>query len=185
MTHPVDILSDAKDLIDVIHMAGAYLSGDGRGAAIRTAAHEAGEKIKQAIDLLEAAEKPAKSGQVLGKAPVRTQAVPDLPARDRQRAHAYFEMESPVNDIHNSVLLMEMAAENTVFAPEGEIEKGLRARWSDMEGYRIMLLTEDEDKGLEYAMRHVGDMSRKLHAAYYAADESEKPAAFAANRRQS
>jgi hypothetical protein len=91
------------------------------------------------------------------------------PEFERQLANAFRELESIVCDVRNATSLMEIAAEDTVFTAEGWLEKEIRSRFNEgLKGYRIYVFTEDQSNGVDYALRHLGDLTRKLYRDYYA-----------------
>lgn len=91
------------------------------------------------------------------------------PEFERKLADAFRELESIVCDIRNATSLMEIAAEDTVFTAGGWLEKEIRSRFNEeLKGYRIYVFTEDRSNGVDYALRHLGDLARKLHQDYYA-----------------
>jgi hypothetical protein len=100
----------------------------------------------------------------------------DIPADhpfDRQLATAYRDLENTIGNIHDACLLMEVAAEETVFAGETEIEKWVRGKigGDGMPGYAITVSPKDDVDAICYALRHLGDLVRKLHDDYYAGFE--------------
>lgn len=47
------------------------------------------------------------------------------------------------------------------------MEELLKERMPGLAGYRLLVLTEDQNDALHYVLRHVGDLARALHRTYY------------------
>ena len=87
--------------------------------------------------------------------------------RDQEIANAYFDLESPIANLRRMSCLLELAAEDTIFRLENELEKDVRAKIS-LRSMRVIVLSEDQAEAVDYAIRHSGDLIRALYAQYYA-----------------
>ena len=81
-------------------------------------------------------------------------------------AKAYRDIENAVADMRLAVLTMEAVASDAIEPDRREMEKLLKERMPGLTGHRLLVLTEDQDDALRYALHHVGDLARTLHRTY-------------------
>lgn len=90
---------------------------------------------------------------------------PERQQRNAEMATAYFDLEAAIRDLRRMSALMEMAAEDTVFAVEGCLAKHIHEKVG-LDGYQIHVFTQDQADGLDYAIRHTYDLIQALHEKY-------------------
>ena len=86
---------------------------------------------------------------------------------DAEFARAYFDLDSAIHKLRQMSALMDVVAEDTVLRVEDQVAGRVHSQMG-LEGYHIHILTKDQNDGLDYAIRHLGDLIRSLHDAYYA-----------------
>ena len=92
---------------------------------------------------------------------------------------AYQGIENAVADMRLAVLTMETVASDALVPDSREMETLLKERMPGLTGHRLLVLTEDQDDALRYAMHHVGDLARTLHRTYYDGFEKARDAGTA------
>jgi hypothetical protein len=104
-----------------------------------------------------------------------THTTPSTSSRnDRELAVAYRNLEDAVAKLRSMAMLMEMAVGDTLGRPLGGAAEEIArvAPWSST--MRVLVLSEDQAEGLEYALDHIGTLARNLHRTYYAGYKSER-----------
>ncbi|MCC0809521.1 hypothetical protein FPV16_25535 [Methylobacterium sp. W2] len=94
---------------------------------------------------------------------------PTSSRNDRELAVAYRGLEDAVAGLKNMAMLMEMAVEGTLENPLGGAAEEIARLVPWTATMRVLVLSEDQADGLEYALGHIGTLIRDLHRTYNAA----------------
>jgi hypothetical protein len=92
-------------------------------------------------------------------------ATADRAASDAKLAKAYTALDSPIGDIKDMMLVLEILLEDTLpYKGHSDELFGGRPLGS---GHKRFLLTTDQLDALIYAKHHLGDLIRSLHDSYH------------------
>lgn len=80
---------------------------------------------------------------------------------------SYRDLECAVSDVTQAMKVLEVIAEATFDAPDPELAKHIRTA-SGLGSYDITVMTKDQADAFAYIKSHLGDVIRRLDAAYYA-----------------
>ena len=92
---------------------------------------------------------------------------------DAELARAFLDLEGAVSDLRHMTALMETAVDDTLGPRGGALHDLVAQRCGVTSEYRVLVLTTDQADGLEYALRHMGDLTRALYRSYHAGYETK------------
>lgn len=107
--------------------------------------------------------------------PLRMLTPAEAAAFDRGLASAFRDLEGPVGCLRAAMFGTEILRDDAMGSVDALFERHIKDALPTFAGYRVFVLTEEQNEALLHALDHVGDLVRALHAAYHAAFEAHDP----------
>lgn len=81
---------------------------------------------------------------------------------------ALYGLEGPIFDMRDLALLLDMAADATVYRRDAAVEALVQEK-AGLSGYHVCVMSEDQSRALDFILHRVVEQARKVQREYDAA----------------